>query len=366
MPFEDAFFEIYEMLSREFSDDFEFSHAGEEGNQQNILKDIIQPIYDADVIIADLTGLNPNVLYELGVAHTFNKKTIVITQDDLSSLPFDLKQYRTKGYSTHFKEFKELTEDIRRNLYGAISGDVYFRNPVKDFITTSGIHNTPWFDNEKIIVEIEHSEKGFLDFIADIEEDTEQLTECITEIVNDMQIMTEGIERSTSNIEKVGGTGSASFARKEAKKVAGYMNAFSAELKSHNTNYATLWNRIEKNILGLLEFKISAKEEDKTDIIEYMRSLKLFQLTILSSRKSIAGMKEASFKNLGFERTLNQAIRFLDQDLQTQLDAMDFSLTSIDKIISKSKFVVGEIDFSGIEGKQNAAADKVKNNEEGG
>ena len=79
MPFEDSFYESYEMMSTHFKDSFEFSNAAEEDNQQNILGDIIKPICDADVIIADLTGLNPNVMYELGVAHSLNKKTIVIT-----------------------------------------------------------------------------------------------------------------------------------------------------------------------------------------------------------------------------------------------------------------------------------------------
>lgn len=72
MPFSDDFFESYEMLKEHFQDDFEFSHAGDEDNQQNILADIISPIYAADVILADLTGLNPNVMYELGLAHSFN------------------------------------------------------------------------------------------------------------------------------------------------------------------------------------------------------------------------------------------------------------------------------------------------------
>lgn len=38
--------------------------------------DIIEPIYRADIVNVDLTGLNPNAMYELGVAHTFNKKII--------------------------------------------------------------------------------------------------------------------------------------------------------------------------------------------------------------------------------------------------------------------------------------------------
>ena len=65
MPFTDEFFESYEMIKEHFSDNFEFSHAGDEDNQQNILADIIPPIYTADIVLADLTGLNPNVMYEL-------------------------------------------------------------------------------------------------------------------------------------------------------------------------------------------------------------------------------------------------------------------------------------------------------------
>ena len=133
MPFSDDFFESYEMLKEHFQDDFEFSHAGDEDNQQNILADIISPIYAADVILADLTGLNPNVMYELGLAHSFNKKTIIITRDDLGKLPFDLKQYRAKDYSTHFKKFFDLIEYLEKNLRGAVNGTVVFSKTVSHF-----------------------------------------------------------------------------------------------------------------------------------------------------------------------------------------------------------------------------------------
>jgi hypothetical protein len=353
MPFEDAFFEIFEMLRREFEDEFDFSHAGEEDNQHNILKDIIQPIYEADIIVADLTGLNPNVLYELAVAHTFNKKTIVITQDDLGQLPFDLKQYRAKNYSTHFKKFAELLEDMKRNLLGAVSGDVVYSNPVKDFLTQNKIDSVSWFSDEKISIGIDGSEKGFLDFLAGIEENTEMLTQNISDMISEMETMTEGVKKSSTDIEnvnKTGGSGSASFVRKEAKKVAGYMNTFSAKLKTHNIEFVNCWNGVEKDILGLLESDISNKDKNKEHIISYMKALKALQLNITTSKESIISMKESSLGNIGVERTLNQAIRFLDEDLHTYVGVLDSMLTSVDKIIGKSKFVVGEIDFSAIEG----------------
>lgn len=103
MPFGEEFFQVYNTLKAKFENGFVFSNAADEDNQQNILQDIIQPIYEADIILADLTGLNSNVLYELGLAHTMNRKTIIITQDDLDTLPFDLKQWCKKLYYTFYK-----------------------------------------------------------------------------------------------------------------------------------------------------------------------------------------------------------------------------------------------------------------------
>lgn len=50
-------------------------------------------LLDARLVIADLTGRNPNVFYELGIAHSFAKPLISIA-DNASSLPFDAKDER--------------------------------------------------------------------------------------------------------------------------------------------------------------------------------------------------------------------------------------------------------------------------------
>ena len=57
-------------------------------------------------------------------------------------------------------------------------------------------------------------------------------------------------------------------------------------------------------------------------------------------------MKKTSLNNLGMERTLNQAIRFLDGDLDNYITIMGQIVSSIDRILDKSRFVVGNIDFS--------------------
>lgn len=344
MPFEDDFFEVYEMLKREFEKDFIFSHAADEDNQQNILKDIIQAIYEADIIIADLSGLNPNVFYELGVAHTLNKKVIIITEN-ISSLPFDLKSYRANEYSTHFVKFAQLIEALRKYLYGAISGDIVFSNPVSDFLNTKDeediVRSIHLSSNE--IVLSEDTEKGFLDFMAEIEENMNRMTLYVFQMTDDLQNMTDNINASSEKITRVGGTGSAAFVRKEAKKVANYMGVFGTSLREYNNHYTDLWSRIEKDILGLLENKYASQNID--DLVSFLKSLKEVKNKILESCLPIKEMKNASLGNLGMERTLNQAIRFLDEDLQNYLTIMEQICCSIDRILEKSRFVVGQIEF---------------------
>ena len=66
---------------------------------------------------------------------------------------------------------------------------------------------------------------------------------------------------------------------------------------------------------------------------------------ITSSIESVQNLKEIFSKNLGMERSMNQAIQFLNQDLSSYLDMTEQMNKSIDRIIDKSKFVVGDISF---------------------
>jgi hypothetical protein len=72
-----------------------------------LLKDKIQrAINGADVVIADCTGANPNVFYEIGMAHALGKETILLTGDSAEHAPTDLRAY----------EFIPYRLDDERNL----------------------------------------------------------------------------------------------------------------------------------------------------------------------------------------------------------------------------------------------------------
>ena len=68
-----------------------------------IIHDIWRSIRGARVVIADITGLNPNVMYELGIAHAMAKPACILCTVDegerfLDVLPFDIRMYRVIRY----------------------------------------------------------------------------------------------------------------------------------------------------------------------------------------------------------------------------------------------------------------------------
>lgn len=48
----------------------------------DVIEHIVQDLVESDIVVADLTGRNANVFYELGVRHATNTGTILIAQSE--------------------------------------------------------------------------------------------------------------------------------------------------------------------------------------------------------------------------------------------------------------------------------------------
>ncbi len=65
--------------------------SGEQRSDGPWITAIHRFIRRAAIVVCDLTGNNPNCLYELGFAHGCNRSTIILTQSDISIVPSDIK-----------------------------------------------------------------------------------------------------------------------------------------------------------------------------------------------------------------------------------------------------------------------------------
>ncbi|MDN4086012.1 hypothetical protein [Paenibacillus polymyxa] len=99
MPFNDKSNKLYEDFLTPFINDLglEVRRGDDFFNSSAVIEDIWQMINESVLIIADLTGKNANVFYEVGIAHTLGKNVILITQNE-EDIPFDLKHLRYFSY----------------------------------------------------------------------------------------------------------------------------------------------------------------------------------------------------------------------------------------------------------------------------
>ncbi|MBX7210377.1 MAG: hypothetical protein K1X78_18845 [Verrucomicrobiaceae bacterium] len=103
----------------------------------SISKDIILPLAQADLVVADLTGLNPNVFYELGVRHALRGKGTIMLLDESRGdpIPFDITTYRVLRFCADIKGMGALTREMDQYIKEMEGGHIDTRdNMVHDWL----------------------------------------------------------------------------------------------------------------------------------------------------------------------------------------------------------------------------------------
>lgn len=90
---------------------FVYFRSDEIEHNAGIMNEIMHQIDKASVLIAEVTDKNPNVCYEVGLAHAKGKETILVARKG-SNIPFDLKGKNHILY----KNIHDLEEKLTRRL----------------------------------------------------------------------------------------------------------------------------------------------------------------------------------------------------------------------------------------------------------
>jgi len=127
MPFTDELTKIYHTFIKPTVELKQFNlvckRADDIKSNRSIIQDIWKSICEARIVIADMSGLNPNVMYELGVTHTLGKETILIYQrsDEEIRFPFDLSHIRRIEYENSAIGGRKLEKDLKETLEHILS-----------------------------------------------------------------------------------------------------------------------------------------------------------------------------------------------------------------------------------------------------
>ena len=117
MPFKREFDSVYEtiksvcgklgMTARKADDMWE---------DQTIIQDIFTLLYQADIVVVDFSGSNPNVMYETGIAHLLGREVVPLAQNIESDVPFDMRHHRVLQYVANKQGLEELAEKLLNKL----------------------------------------------------------------------------------------------------------------------------------------------------------------------------------------------------------------------------------------------------------
>jgi nucleoside 2-deoxyribosyltransferase len=239
MPFDSEFQPIFDQLIKPALEDagYEVGRADSVLDQQNVLRDIVRGIAQADLVVAELTTRNPNVMYELGLCHGLGIPAILIAQST-DEIPFDLRTYRTQIYDTNFSEVHKLTSALKDIAIEHRSGRVAFGSPVTDFMPNSDIASR---QREKL-AQPEPPEDGasqpvaagFIDHLVAVQESQEAFEASMGRVNSETEAVGEKVQQLGDQIEALNespGPGAARDAQRIVLQAARVMDEYSTALE---------------------------------------------------------------------------------------------------------------------------------------
>lgn len=231
-----------------------------------IPEQIFRQLRDCPVVIADLTGANPNVMYELGLRHTTGRVTIQIGEK--GRLPFDVAAIRT----IMFKRTEAGLVQARKDLAKSLAANL---DTGGDPVTATRI----WFEAALLeqksplaestdLAEASRDEDapGFLELLAEMETGTQSLTQTMVAAASIIEDISAVYTEATANVRQADARGDGASARLAiAELTATRLNDQAARFEVVSGEFARTVDRIEPGIQYLLGRL--AEEPDQLDAI---------------------------------------------------------------------------------------------------
>ena len=261
MPFDKEFDGIYEGIEGCLTDrNFGVDRADTQQTSRSIIKNVVVPLATFDLVIADLTGLNANVMYELGIAHALDKPVILIAQSR-ENLPFDLDKYEVMEYSPKLgrKEFGRFVEELGSQIDNIEK--VEFGSPISDYLDD---HDDPKVlcdrdgtrDQEGQVSMIdEEAPPGYFDNAAEVNEGFAELVVSFQKMGEAVERMGERAIKATGMIEEANqyeGPELIKRAQVAAGVAASGLRIFREESREQVSSLNARWSTVDQAVQGVM------------------------------------------------------------------------------------------------------------------
>lgn len=329
MPFAEEFEDVYQYLISEGlqSAGYTVKRADDIKSQNNIIGDIIKGIITSDLIVADLTGANPNVYYELGIAHALNKKAILLTQE-IDDLPFDLRSYRVVGYSVHFARMNQAKKELSELAAEAFNGSLPFGNPVKDFGSINRESKELSIISNDFESEDSEGEMGLLDYRVKFEDGFEDLTNIIVDVGSKLaHELTPEISKTGEKLNS--GKYTTKQQRNFVRELSTHFQKYSAFLKPNNEKYRSILKNVESSFEYILGGNVKVEDDAETQLQEFLDVLSGVEKSASEGRIGFVSLIDTMDKLPKIEQSFDRAKIFMMTELKEFVENIDQTISVI-------------------------------------
>ena len=305
-------------------------------SQQNIIEDIVQQINRSDLVVADLTDCNPNVFYELGLAHAFRRPTILIAQQ-LEDVPFDLKPYRVVEYSRDISTMNAADHLLNAYAHRFLDGQIPFGSPVRDYLdrtsTESSTTYTASFRDDAV-----DDDGGFLDHVVTATDGFDRISRIVDKITASMEAdVTRPAENATRKFQKIdvnAGTSGARGAQNIARRLAGKIATFNSKLSEANRDYAVVVEEVDDSLEFVVSYAVQLEETEVLELEDQIQHLRSLRETAVSARHSCNELVTIIESLPRIERRLNQALVAQVEQLRVYSNNLDRTVASLTRALN--------------------------------
>lgn len=287
-----------------------------------INEQIFRHLRDDDIVIADLSGANPNVMYELGLRHTRSKLTVQI--GEFGQLPFDVTAVRTIQFSRSERGLIEARKELELALDIGLAGGGEPVTATRVWLSTASADESayvPTGQNESANSDLQ-DEDGLIERIAKIEQSFPDLNSTTGDVVAIMGDMGELAARHTTiiqnalalevpTIERIALVdGFAESLLPDARKLLGVTERFDSQMRGMDVDVVAVLDVLPKWSSGVSSF-----EDFLNSIVELAGS----------SREAMSGLTqfESSVAPLALlSRSLREPVSLIQTSVRRMLDAI--------------------------------------------
>ena len=346
MPLGEEFSPVYTDFIKPVLEEagFGVQRADDIQSTQNILRDVFEAIVTSDLVIADLTGANANVFYELGFAHAARKPVILLTQT-IGDVPFDLQAYRIVAYDTHFTEMGKAKQTLADYANKFLKGTLPTRDPVTDFFLGGQLPISANDATNQATVagpgdQVDVDPPGFLDSLVEAEDQFGKMSEILGRVDLSMRGMSDGAADATKDFERISAhpnQSSARAARNVCRGLGNKIGTFNDVLKPANAEFAETMNEAQEATEAILSFQGEHIEETSLRVTEQRDSLQVLVDAGTGALDSLNSLI-SSFESLpSMERQLDRQVR-------TGINELNRMAGSFSRLIMWGSAALGRID----------------------